>query len=197
MNINSKTVVAGVIASLVFLAGCWLVGNQPVEVFVNIDEDTQLSGLTNFDEMGTTEGYEVDNVQIIDGNGSLVSLVASGDSIAIANSDGSETLTAAQMCDSNHIVLTPSQGAVTVTTPTAALLIADCVSSIGDTKALWYENGAIAATSTTWAAGSNVILTEPSGGDVVITQNEWARVEILNVDGTNVMIQVTSTQDAD
>lgn len=73
MNESFKTVAIAFFAASVMLVGGWLVGgNQPVNVTVVMPEDIKVSGLTNFDEMGTTEGYEVDNTQVIDGSGNYV-----------------------------------------------------------------------------------------------------------------------------
>ena len=53
----------GVVALIIAIIGVY----SPVA-----KEVAQLGGLTNFDEVGTTDGYEVDNSQVIDGNGDLV-----------------------------------------------------------------------------------------------------------------------------
>ena len=106
-------------------------------------------------------------------------------------------LTAAQMCNNSYIKITPTVGHVNVTTAATTTLIADCIPAIGDRVSFYYENGASAATTTTIVAGAGVDLIEPSGGDVVISQNEDAFIEFLNVDGSIVKVFVTSMQAAD
>jgi hypothetical protein len=197
MNENTKTYllafVAALVGGLIVLWFAGLVGNQSDGNFGGTRFPSGLSADSTSPAAGEVRGTTL----TVTAEANLDTVVSGGDSTAIANSDGSETLTAAQVCDSAHIVLTPSGGNVTVTMPTSALLIADCIPTIGDTKSLWYENGATAATTTTFALGASMVLTEPSGGDVVIAQNEWAKVEIINVDGSIVMASITSTQDAD
>lgn len=131
------------------------------------------------------------------GESNLSTLVFGGGAATLA-SDGDTTLTATQICDNAYFGLDPATTAgATVTTDTAANLIADCVPASGDTKILFFENLADASEPATIAAGSNIDLIEPSGGDVVLQQNEDARFEIINVDGTTVKIIVTSLQAAD
>lgn len=63
---NTK-VIGGIAVLAVILSIFGLVGgNQPEQASLN------LSGLTNYDEIGTTDGYEVDNSQVIDGSGNWV-----------------------------------------------------------------------------------------------------------------------------
>lgn len=146
----------------------------------------------------TSDSFSIGGDLSVSGETGIDTLIQGGGEVAIT-ADGNTTLTAAQLCDYSHITVTPSTttGNVNMTTPTAALLIADCIPTIGDFKVLFYENGATTATTTTMVAGSAVDLIEPSGGDVVIAQNEDARIEMLNLDGTNVKVIVTSLQAAD
>ena len=133
----------------------------------------------------------------VTGETNVTNLVQGGASYTGADGSTHVVLTAAQMCDSSYIGITPSAGAINVTTPTATQLIADCIPTIGDTFTFHYENLASAATNTTMVAGSGIDLIEPSGGDVIIAQNEDATIQVLNVDGTNVKVIVTSLQLAD
>lgn len=134
----------------------------------------------------------------ITGETNLDTLVFGGDSTALT---ATTTLTAAQMCNSAYFSIVES-GADTetvadLTTPTGAQLISDCIPTIGDAKMFMLQNTATTTFDVTWVAGSNIELIEPSGGDVIIQQNEWADVKFLNVDGTVVAVLVTSVQDGD
>ena len=49
MNLDSKTVILGLWMTIVFIAGSWLVGNQPVEIILNQEGETmEVGGGTRF-----------------------------------------------------------------------------------------------------------------------------------------------------
>lgn len=133
------------------------------------------------------------------GESNLDNLIYGGDVTSITTSSATYTLTAAQICDSAVISFTPTvEGTTcTVTLPSTTTLAADCLPTAGDTKVVLWENAATTATSTTIAAGTGITLLEPSGGDVIIAQNEWAWIQITNVSDTQFAAIVTSIQDAD
>jgi len=126
-------------------------------------------------------------------------LVSGGASYA-TTTNGAGTFTAAQVCDNNLIVATPNVGAVTLTFPTTAQLVADCLPTIGDEKTIRLQN----ATTTT---GSDSILTladgangdhqEQEGATTVVEGTEWAEITFMNIDGTNHLMLVSVTQVAD
>ena len=126
-------------------------------------------------------------------------LVSGGASYA-TTTNGAGTFTAAQVCDNNLIVATPNVGAVTLTFPTTAQLVADCLPTIGDEKTIRLKN----ATTTT---GSDSILTladgangdhqEQEGASTVVEGTEWAEITFMNIDGTNHLMLVSVTQVAD
>lgn len=123
--------------------------------------------------------------------------VQGGSKFSTTTSDAG-TFTAAQMCDNALITADLDTSSVTLTMPTAALLMADCVQAIGDSKTILFENSTTtAAITATIAAGANVILVEHDGGDVIIPGDEWAEIMFLNIDGTNVYMSVKSMRDAD
>ena len=133
----------------------------------------------------------------ITGETNVANFVQGGSSYTSADGSAHVTLTATQMCDNAYIGITPSAGHINVTTASTTALNADCIPAIGDRVSFYYENLASAATTTTFVAGGSIDLIEPSGGNVVINQNQDAIVEFINVDGTNVKVMVNSLQVAD
>lgn len=135
----------------------------------------------------------------VTGESNLSTLVHGGGSVA-TTTNAAGTFTAAQVCDNSLIVATPNVGAVTLTFPTTAQLVADCLPTVGDRKTLILRN---ATTTTdgngilTLADGANGIHLEQEGATTLVDGNEWAEITFLNVDGTNHMMLVTILQDAD
>lgn len=190
-----------------------------VALVITFGGSNNLGGYTagHYDSAG---GYKVDGTAVIDGDGNVdasitsdtgtfsstltvtgetnvTSFVQGGSSYTTADGSTHVVLTAANMCDNSYIGITPSAGNINVTTASTTALIADCIPAIGDRASFYFENLASAATTTTIVAGGSIDLIEPSGGDVIIAQNEDALIEFLNVDGTNVKVFVTSLQAGD
>lgn len=131
---------------------------------------------------------------------SNVGAVVHGGSSMATTTNAAGTFTAKQICDNSLIVATPNIGAVTLTFPTTAQLVADCLPRIGSSKVVRLQN----ATTTT---GAPSILTlangtggdhqEGEGGTTVIEGLEWAEITFMNIDGTNHLMDVRVTQPAD
>ena len=156
-----------------------------------------LAGYTAYATSTISLNLATDGTLTVAGESNLSTLVFGGSKLS-TTTNAAGTFTAAQMCDNALITATPNVGAVTLTMPTAALLIADCIPATGDTKLVLFENATTTAgITTTLAAGAAVILTEHDGGDVVIPGDEWAEVMFVNLDGTNVYMRVMSVRDAD
>lgn len=136
---------------------------------IAVDGTTVIDGDGNFNLSGTLD---------VDGESDLDKVLTSGDTATSTLSDN-VTLTAAQMCDSSYIGYDPNGSGRNVTTADAADLIADCMDETGKISlGFVLENLADAAESLTVVVGTNVDLLEPSGGDVVIDQNEEAYIKI-------------------
>lgn len=143
----------------------WVGGNQPVA----------LGGLTNYDEVGTTEGYEVDDSQVIDGNGNYVgaitatTITASGATSvetftegggirATSTDDTSATLLASDFDVENMIEFTPELTGITLTGPASSTL-SSFVPNASDHRSLMLCNATTtAATPFTFAAGAGTNL---------------------------------------
>ena len=130
----------------------------------------------------------------VTGESNLDTLIQGGDVTTIGTS-ASVTLTAAQVCNSAIISITPTT-TINVTLPATTTLFADCLTANGDTKSLLFENAATgAATTTTIVAGTGNELLEHDGGDVVIPGNEWAMITFIRYSATAVEVIVTSLRD--
>src|SRR3990167_9019015 len=135
----------------------------------------------------------------VEGDTNLDNFVNGGASLA-TSTNGAGTFTAAQVCDNNIIVATPEWQPVTLTFPTAALLIADCLPTIGDEKKLWMYNATTttgAASIITLADGANGDHQESEGGTTLLEGTEWAELTFMNYDGTTHLMLVRITQVAD
>jgi hypothetical protein len=151
-----------------------------------IGDDATVAGLATVGETLTVTGET-----------NLDTLVQGGDVTTITTSSATVALTAAQFCDSSVISLDLSATNTTVTLPSTTTLAADCLPTAGDKKTVMFENAATSSLTATIAAGTGITLLEPSGGDVVIQQNEWATMECENVRSTEFPCTITSIQDAD
>lgn len=112
--------------------------------------------------------------------------------------NGAGTFTAAQICDNALITATPNVGNVTLTFPSAATVIADCLPDARDKIELVFRNASTTGTAAiTIADGANSIHTEGEGNTTVVDVAEWAFLTLMNVDGTNMLLDVEVKQDAD
>lgn len=129
------------------------------------------------------------------GESNLDTLVQGGDYVTI--SSGSETLSAAQVCDTSVLKFTATASSTNMTFPTGASLIADCLPGNADKKSFYLITDADDETLTL-VTGSTMNLLEASpSGDVVFEGADKAIIEFINIDGTNVDVTVDHYQDAD
>jgi len=217
MNDYIKIFIVALIASLV--GGLAVVTFAPEPVF-------NTAGITNYDQIDAADGFSVDETIVIDGNGnvdapitsttgtfsstlgvtgiltadgeSLMSLLTKGGATTSSTTAASMTLSAADVCDNSLLEITPTVGSITMTFPTAALLIADCIPNIGDERKFWMQNASTTGTAIiTIADGANCIHVEGEGLTTLIDNNEWAEITMMNVDATRCMLDVEIRQDAD
>lgn len=176
-----------------------LVGaNQSAEP-KNIGAGTRMPNGISADSTSPVAGEVRGTTLNFSGAAEVGNFVRGGSSLA-TTTNGAGTFTAAQVCDNNLIVATPNVGAVTLTFPSTAQLIADCLPTVGDEKTIRLYN----ATSTTGAAsvltladGANGDHQEEEGATTVVEGTEWAEITFMNIDGTNHLMFVTVTQIAD
>jgi len=194
---TDKIISIATIALLVIcMAGIYTPNSSILGGSVHNQNEIFSAGITLEDTLTATDAA-LSSTLSVTGETNVSSFTQGGASYTSADGSTHVVLTAAQMCDNGYIGITPTAAGINVTTPSAAALIADCIPTIGDRASFYYENLASGATSTTMVAGSSIDLIEPTGGDVVIDQNEDAFIEFLNVDGTNVKVIIHSLQVAD
>lgn len=167
-----------------------------------------VGGVTNLDSLTlsdtlTTATMSVSGNTTVTGNvtvgGELLgSLFTQGGATTSSSTTAvSFTLTAANVCDNAVYEMTPSIGAITVTFPTAAQLVADCIPNIGDSRTIWMHNASTTGGAITFADGSGGIHLEGEGLTTVMDFTEWAEITMLNVDGARYVLDVEIRQDAD
>lgn len=145
--------------------------------------------------LGVTGAATLSSTLAVTGESNLDTLVYGGDTTDLGATTTAQTLTAAQVCDSAHISWNSMGANVNLTLPTAAAVIADCLTTAGDTKSFLFENEG--AGNITIVAGTAMELLEPSGGDVVIATTEFADIELTMITSTTTAVTVTSLRDAD
>jgi len=184
-----------------------------IALFVSVqNKGVQLGGYTA-GHWDSANGYKVDGTTVIDGDGNidgtittdtitasgesqLQTVISGGATITLVTSSTDIVLTAAQVCDSSVIAWTPI-GAKNMTFPTSALINADCLDADGDTKTFLFRNEAEAASTTTMVAGTDMVLLEPDGQNVVIAGGQSALVTMVRITPEIVLVIVDEMLDAD
>lgn len=164
---------------------------------------------TDFDAVNTSAGYYVDDVQIIDGSGDIVSgdidttgsvsvgpFTQGGAVLGIAS--GAQTLTQAQLSANSILVATASTTAEAFSwTLPASSTLTTLLPTAGDSRLWLFENRNGAATTTTFVAGTGIVLLEPDGQNVVIGGGNKATIECWRDNTTDVLCNIDELIDAD
>jgi len=134
----------------------------------------------------------------VSGESFLSLLTYGGATTSSSTVQTSRTLSTADVCNNSLLELFPTVGSITVTMPSATLMIADCIPDIGDVRTMWLFN----STSTnsiviTLADGADTIHLEVEGLTTVFEDNEWVRLTFMNMDGARMMFGVEVFQDGD
>jgi hypothetical protein len=139
----------------------------------------------------------VTGVTTLDGE-TLASLFTQGGATTSSSTPASMTLATTDVCDNNILEITPTVGSITLTFPTATQLIADCIPNIGDEREFWMRNASSTGTAViTIADGAGGIHLEGETLTTLIDNSEWGQISLINVDGTNYVLDVEIRQDAD
>lgn len=194
---------------IVLVAILLLVGNQPGQ-----------GGVTNYDTLDTTDGYKVDGTTVIDGDGNIVAsittdtITASGETSVQGFTQGggctasttlvaTELWTEADLLGSNCFVYSGGAGtlAITITLP-ATSTMTTLIPNAGDTRSWFYDpSGYVAATTTTFAAGTGIILMEPNDGDdsnvVIAGATGAAMITLMRRSDEDVYAVIEEISDAD
>jgi len=126
---------------------------------------------------------------------SVTTFTEGGGVFTHATSGTAYTLPATAIDTENYVAITPTGGNLTVTLPATSSFPG--IPNAGDTREIWIENAATAATTTTIAAGTGMDLQEPDGQNVVIGQNNYARLSCVRMSSTDVTCVVDEVIPAD
>ena len=121
----------------------------------------------------------------------LKSPVFSGTYATIPQTTGatSSVITAANVCDSVMATTTPSiTGASTLTTPSAATLFSDCLTTNGDMEYLYVLNTTASTTVVTAGTSSTIAYDGSTGGSVTLAASSWAFLRFLRTSATAVVV---------
>lgn len=147
-------------------------GNEPVNTLCN-ENINNLTVNTAFDTAGTST---------LSGDLLAYNLIEGGNVGTITQTGTTTTATAAQFCDNNLINLTVTNATGTNTTllPTAASLIANCLTVTGQTKQVIVRN-LTAATSTTLTTNTGLTLFKngSTGGTVAMAATSTAIINLI------------------
>lgn len=208
MNDTFKTVAVALITAIVVMVGYGiLVGDNQLGAGtrfpngISADSTSPSAGQVRGTTLTTTGAATLASLSVTGDTtltGELLgSLLTQGGATTSSSTAVSFTLTAANVCDNAVYEMTPTIGAITVTFPTAAQLVADCIPNIGDSRTIWMHNASTTGGAITFADGSGGIHLEGEGLTTVMDFTEWAEITMLNVDGARYVLDVEIRQDAD
>jgi len=199
---NTKTIErAGIILALV-IAVIALVQGGGSQFGAWTGETSHTS--SKFDAVG---GFAVDGTTVIDttpginvasgtfsgdvnvaGESDLDTLIFGGDVTALSGTS-SFTITAANICDSMIITVTPEDAVPSTTFPSTTTLAADCFLANGKTQILLFKNLGTSGSTTFIAAGAGIDLVEPDGQNVQIDGGNDALLIVTRyTDGTTTVV---------
>ncbi len=204
----NKNYLFGGLAVIVAVVG-FLVGSNGNKSFGGFVEQRAVNFVNGF-KVGLNE------TTIFDGSGNFTStigdsrigtLVEAGGVVSVAS--GSTHYTAAQLCD-NTLVRHNITGAIAASAsnfiaPTAAALIADCITTAGDTKRFTVENTSnnsgevltfVANTGIDLGVASTSLTTLPLQ-KVKLNSGDRALVQFTNLNGSSVSFDVIKFVDGD
>ena len=177
--------------------------NSPTGVYTG-DLTGDVTGNITGNVTGNLTGAVVGTTITASGETNLDSLIQGGDVTAITTSSAAYTLTAANICDSSILNISPLGAELTVTLPSTTTLFADCLAADGDTRSFWFYNGSATAASTTQiVAGTGGDLVEPDDGsdhDVEIGGGNYALITMtrfVKTGALNVIVSVLEYSPAD
>lgn len=158
---------------------------------------TNFAGLTHFSGISVGEdGLEVEGTSSFDGE-IRASLIEKGSVTTLAATSTPQVLTAAQVCNSNVISWNNTTASSTLTLPSAANLVADCLTENGDSTSFLFNSTSASTTVVTIVAGSNIDLVGPSANDDLIDNGKKALIVLWRVSSTSVIASVEELTAAD
>lgn len=113
------------------------------------------------------------------------------------STQSARTLTQAELANYSVIeIVSTSSPALTLTLP-ATSTMTTLLPKAGDSRAWFFTNKHASATTTTFAAGTGIILDEPDGQNVVIAGGNRAKIECFRDVTTDIVCSVDERIDAD
>lgn len=201
MTSNVKIWVAMVAVAIIAFLGLFSpVGQNVVSTF---------SGITNYDSIGINDAGLDEDSYIQGDTDTELFYVDAGDDTVTANrftqggghlnlASGAQTLTQAQLTDYSLISATASSTAAAFSwTLPATSTLTTLLPDAGDSRVWLFKNENAAATTTTFVAGTGIILDEPDGQNIVIAGGNRARIECWRDDSTDVICGIDEWIDAD
>jgi hypothetical protein len=183
-----------------------------VGVLVFGGSSVSLGGTTNYDALDVTDGYYVDGSQVVDGSGNWIGVISSANDLTVtgdvrlkspifSGSIGSivytagattSVITAAQVCDGNYATTTPSiTAASTLNTPSMVTLVADCLTTNGDTAELVVLNTTASTTVVTAGASSTLYYDGATGGSATLAASSMAILKFIRTSATTLLITMS------
>jgi hypothetical protein len=124
-------------------------------------------------------------------------LVELGSLTTLAATSTATTLTAAQVCNSNVIEWDVTTTSSTLTLPTAANLVADCLTANGDQIEFIFDATSASTTIVTITTGSGIELIGSASTDDLIDNGNQARVTLWRTSASAVLGEVEELVAAD
>ncbi len=123
-------------------------------------------------------------------------IVSGGDVTIIGY--GTTTATAAEICDNAVIqigLLTDDTASLTL--PATTTLHADCLGANGKGQTILVQNIATSTMAMTIVAGAGIDLQEPVGGDIIVDELEYARIDFVRLSSATSTAEVNNYRVAD
>ena len=169
-----------------------LLTNKP-EVTPSFGGTTHLGGLE------LAETLSVTGISTFTGQSTFNDGIIQGGGVLALGETASTSITAAQFCDNSLITLNPTGSGddvgASISLPTSALLIADCLPTVGDSKVVIFDNVASATERnfefTTYNAAAGDYRLFLNGGTALVSNDlELQVVRAIHITGTSVSYQV-------
>ena len=215
MNLDSKTVILGLWMTIVFIAGSWLVGNQPVEIILNQEgEIMEVGGGTRFpngisaDSTSPSEGEVRGTTLVVTGEATMDSATFSdilntdagfveGGQLTISTTSATYTLTQAEMQDVKVISLADTEAPTQTFTLPATSTMTTMIPNAGDAQSWIIDNlHTAAATTSTFAAGTGIDIDGLGANDDVLNGGVSGMLVCWRLVSTDVRCSIREHVDA-
>ena len=178
----------------------------------------KLGGITNFDEVDVTDGYRVDNTVVVDGSGNWDGAVTAGSASTFTAADFSgeleaalieegtlvtrtagatTTISAANFCDANVVSWAPSEALASTTLPATGDVIADCLTTDGDSVTFLFRNTTTTSLTSVVVGDASTTLVASAAGDDQIDGGNEALITGWRTGASTMVIEIEELVAAD